>query len=327
MDNQVLARVAEAYEQRQAENRREEDRRRQEIARKHPDLDQLLSERHQMILRSVRGAFGGGVPADPEHVMEEYNRKIAALLAQKGYSSDYLAPVCFCPLCGDTGYVYEGSVMRRCACFQAAYERALAEAGLGQAGKASFARFDEARFPDTPLPGTDVTQREYMRVVRDRCEKYALGVPDGPIKTLLLHGGSGLGKTFLLECVETAARGKGVDALYTTAYDLLNALRNAYFSRAGETAQEYFDAPLLLIDDLGMEPLMENVTVEQIYNLLSVRLNRGLYTAVSTNLSREELRARYTERVSSRLLDTRTGLAIFFQGKDIRLTRNEAAGA
>ncbi len=85
MDNQVLARVAEAYEQRQAENRREEDRRRQEIARKHPDLDQLLSERHQMILRSVRGAFGGGVPADPEQVMEEYNRKIAALLAQKGY--------------------------------------------------------------------------------------------------------------------------------------------------------------------------------------------------------------------------------------------------
>ena len=325
MDNQVLVRVAEAYEQRQAENQREEDRRRREIAQNHPDLDRLLSERHQMILRSVRGAFTGGVPADPEQAMEEYNRKIARLLSEKGYPADYLAPVCVCPLCGDTGYVYEGPVMRRCACFQAAYEKALAEAGQGQESKASFARFDDKRFPDLPLPGTDVTQREYMRVVRERCEKYATGVPDGPIKTLLLHGGSGLGKTFLLECVESAVREKGVDTLYTTAYDLLNALRNAYFSRTGETAQAYFDATLLLIDDLGMEPLMENVTVEQIYNLLNARLSRGLYTAVSTNLSREELGKRYTERVSSRLLDTRTGMAIFFQGRDIRLTRNEGA--
>ena len=320
MDNQAMARAAEEYERRQAENRREEDRRRQEIAQYHPELNRLLTERHQMILRSMRGVFTG-VSAEPERTMEEYNRKIAALLSKKGYPPDYLAPVCLCPLCGDTGYVYEGSVLRRCACFQAVYQKALAGAGQGAGERPSFARFDENRFPDAPLPGTDVTQREYMRVVRARCEKYAAGVPDGPVKTLLLHGGSGLGKTFLLQCVESAVLAKGVDTLYTTAYDLLNELRGAFFSRAGESAQAYFDAPLLLIDDLGMEPLMENITVEQIYHLLNARLSRGLYTAVSTNLSREELRARYTERVSSRLLDTRTGMAVFFQGKDIRLTR------
>ena len=321
MDNQAMARVAEEYERRQRENQREEERRRREIAQNHPELDRLLTERHQMILRAARGAFAGGVPADPEKTMADYNRKIAALLSEKGYPPDYLAPVCACPLCGDTGYVYDGPVLRRCACFQAAYQNALAEAGQGAPERACFARFDESRFPDLPLPGTDVTQREYMRVVRARCEKYAAGVPDGPVKTLLLHGGSGLGKTFLLECVESAVRDRGVVTLYTTAYDLLNGLRNAFFSRAGESAQDYFDVPLLLIDDLGMEPLMENITVEQIYNLLNARLSRGLYTAVSTNLSREELGKRYTERVTSRLLDTRTGMAVFFQGRDIRLTR------
>ena len=315
-----MDRVAEEYARRQQEDRMEEDRRRREIAQQHPELDRLLTERHQMILRSVRGAFSGGAPADPERAMAEYNKKIAALLAEKGYPADYLAPVCVCPLCHDTGYVYESSVQRRCGCFQAAYLKALAETGP-QTEEASIARFDETRFPDSPLPGTDVTQREYMRVVRDKCAQYAAGVPDGKVKTLLLHGGSGLGKTFLLGCVENAVREKGVDTLYTTAYDLLNELKNAYFSRTGESAQAYFDAPLLLIDDLGMEPLMENITVEQVYNLLNARLSRGLYTAVSTNLSREELRARYTERVSSRLLDTRTGMAIFFQGKDIRLIR------
>ena len=323
MDNRVMDRVAEKYEQRQLKNRREEDRRRLEIAQKHPELDRLLRERHQMILRSVRGAFSGGAPEDPERAMAEYNRRISGMLVENGYPGDYLAPVCACPLCRDTGYVYEASVQRRCECFQAAYMQALSETGARQWEEASFARFDESRVPDTPLPGTDVTQREYMRVVRDRCAQYAAGVPGGKIKTLLLHGGSGLGKTFLLGCVEAAVREKGVDALYTTAYDLLNELRNAYFSHGGESAPGYFEAPLLLIDDLGMEPLMENITVEQIYNLLNARLTRGLYTAVSTNLSREELRARYTERVSSRLLDTRTGMAIHFQGKDIRLTREQ----
>ena len=316
-----MNRVAEEYERRQQENRREEERRRREIAQKAPELDRLLEERHQMILRSVRGAFSGGTPADPERAMAEYNQRIAALLAEKGYPADYLAPVCFCPLCGDTGYVYEGSIQRRCKCFQAAYLKALSESGQGARDQASFARFDESRFPDLPLAGTDVTQREYMRVVRNKCVLYAAGVPEGKVKTLLLHGGSGLGKTFLLGCVESAVREKGVDTLYTTAYDLLNELKNAYFARGGENVQSYFDVSLLLIDDLGMEPLMENITVEQIYNLLNARLSRGLCTAVSTNLSREELRARYTERVSSRLLDTRTGMAIHFQGKDIRLIR------
>ena len=51
------------------------------------------------------------------------------------------------------------------------------------------------------------------------------------------------------------------------------------------------------------------------------RSKRGLYTVITTNLSREELKQRYTERVSSRLLDPRTGIAIAFRGQDIRLTR------
>lgn len=320
MDNQAWTQVEAAFARQRQENEREEARRRAQIAQKHPELDRLLRERHQMILSSVKSAFSGAVSSDPEAAMADYNARIAALLAACGYPKDYLAPVCRCALCGDAGYIYDQSVRKPCTCFQQAYLNALAQAGRDSAPGETFANFDETRFPDEPLPGTDVTQRQYMRVVRDKCRQYADGVPDGPIKTLLLHGGSGLGKTFLLNCVGFAAREKGVDALYTTAYDLLMELKNAYYSR-GEGAQEYFDAPLLLIDDLGMEPLIENVTVEQFYHLINSRLVRGLYTAVSTNLGREEIRARYTERVSSRLLDTRSGMAIPFRGKDIRLMK------
>ena len=321
MNNQAWADARAALERRRQRNEQEADRRRAEIAKRSPDLNRLLEQRHEMILRSVRSAFDGGSPSDAEAAMAEYNQKISAQLVEMGYPADYLAPRFDCPLCRDTGFVYDQSIQKTCECLKKEYLAALSREGEYLAADQTFAHFDETRFPEEPLPGTDVTQREYMRVVRDRCRQFADGVPDGPLRTLLLHGGSGLGKTFLLHCVGNAARARGVDVVYVTAYDLLMALKTAYFSRGDDSAREFFDAPLLLIDDLGMEPLMENITVEQMYNLLNARLIRGRYTAISTNLGRVELKQKYTERVTSRLLDTRTGMAIPFQGRDIRLIR------
>ena len=332
MENPVWNQVLAAFEAQRERNEQENERRRREIAEKHPDLDEVVKSRHEMVLGAVRGAFSDGKLQSAEAVMAEYNQKIAALLQAKGYPVDYLAPVCNCPLCGDTGFIYENSVRKQCECLKKAYQQALAQADGNEGENQTFAAFDPMRFPDAPLPGTgvtqreymmavrdkfpdaplpgtDVTQREYMNVVRDKCRRFAANAGSGPIKTLLLHGGSGLGKTFLLNCVGHEAQ------------DLLMDLKNAYFSRNEEAAEAYFDAELLLIDDLGMEPLMENITVEQIYNLLSSREKRGLYTVITTNLSRDELKKRYTERMTSRLLDPRTGMAIAFLGQDIRLMK------
>ncbi|MBR5111600.1 MAG: ATP-binding protein [Clostridia bacterium] len=321
MENPVWNQVLTEFEAQRARNEQENDRRRREIAQKHPDLDALVNQRHEMVMRAVRGAFSDGKLQSAETVMAEYNRKIGELLAEKGYPADYLAPVCKCPSCGDTGFVYDNAVQKQCECLKKAYRQALARAdGSGQEAQ-TFASFDPLCFPDVPLPGTDVTQREHMTVVRDKCRQYADNVGTGPIKTLLLHGGSGLGKTFLLNCVCHEAALRGIGAVCVSAYDLLTDLKSAYFSRTGETADVYFDAELLLIDDLGMEPLIDNVTVSQIYNLLSSREKRGLYTGITTNLTRDELKNRYTERVSSRLLDRRTGMAIAFLGQDIRLAK------
>ena len=320
MDNQIVSGILAQYARQREENRREEDRRLREIEEKLPGVYQLVAQRHQMILSSVRSAFAAA-SEDPEARMRAFNRQIADGLRGGGYPEDYLAPVCRCALCGDTGFVYENALQTPCRCLLDAYRKAVT--GSVSQAEQTFAGFDESRFPDDPLPGTDVTQREYMIAVKQRCLLFAQNVPAGPIKTLLLHGGSGLGKTFLLNCVGNDALSRGVETLSVTAYDLLMDLKNAYFSRSADAAQGYFDVPLLLIDDLGMEPLMENVTVEQIYNLLNARLTKGLFTAVSTNLSRAELKQRYTERLSSRLLDPRTGLAIPFQGRDIRLIREE----
>ena len=166
-----------------------------------------------------------------------------------------------------------------------------------------------------------VSQRKAAVAIRNVCLQYADSFPDTPTRDLLLMGKSGLGKTYLLHCIEREGAAMGIGCVFCTAYDVLDALRQRYFGRENDLADAIENAQLLLIDDLGMEPLMENITVEQIYHLLSTRLSRGLYTAISTNLSRTELQKRYTERVSSRLLDVRSGMAIPFRGEDIRLKK------
>ena len=195
MENPVWNQVLAAFEARRARNEQENDRRRREIAERYPELDALVKQRHEMIMGAVRGAFAGGQMQNAEAAMQVYNARIARMLTEKGYPADYLSPVCTCPLCGDTGYIYENGLQKQCECLKKAYQQALSQADGNEQENQTFAAFDPLRFPDMPLPGTDVTQREYMDVVREKCQQYARCVGTGPVKTLLLHGGSGLGKT------------------------------------------------------------------------------------------------------------------------------------
>lgn len=323
MNQKILNEVLSQFAEKRHLHEAEEVRRLEEIKQRHSELNRLLEQRHEMVMGSVRDAFLGEEAQAAEARMAEYNRAIAEGLRRCGYPADYLAPIQDCPQCGDTGFYYDaGSVRRSCECLKKAYLATISTQEEAIAGGASFETFDLKRFPNEKLPGKEVTQRAYAKTVRDKCFQFAHSIPDGACKTLLLFGGSGLGKTFLLHCVEQEVRTRGVDTLYVTAYDLLMALKTAFFSNLGDGAADYFNVSLLLIDDLGMEPLIENVTVEQIYNLLNSRIARGLATAISTNLPLTDLKKRYTERITSRLMDINSSQHIQFLGRDIRLVND-----
>ena len=105
---------------------------------------------------------------------------------------------------------------------------------------------------------------------------------------------------------------------YVSAYKLMDIMRKAYFENNSERLEPLMEAPLLLIDDLGTEPLMENITVTQLFNLLNERQNANRHTVISTNMNIAELRARYTERITSRLLDETRVRVLKFIGGDVR---------
>lgn len=317
MDNRIMQEVLNALSEQRAKNEREEMRRRQEVIEKCPAIGEVMNKRQQTVLASIYSAFQLPVEENLEEKVLQWNAEIKLLLKQNGYPEDYLEPVCACPLCEDSGYVGE-SKKTLCTCAQNLYAQLLEKGGAFEEEQ-SFEAFDENVFPEYILPGTDVTQRQYMNVIRRRCEDYANHLPQPAQKTLLLYGGSGLGKTYLLRAIHARARENNVPAICLTANAFLRTAREAYFSRDQQALDALYETELLLIDDLGTEPMLENITVEQLFNLINERQNARLCTVLSTNLTLTELKARYTERVLSRLLDKRNCLALHFLGEDIRL--------
>ena len=316
MNNQVFAQVMNTLAERRRQNEREEERRRAEIIAKCPEIGQVMDTRREAVMKSVYSAFALPAEEDLPQKVEAWNARIRQLLVENGYPENYLEPVFQCAFCEDTGYVGTGK-KQLCTCAKALYAALLEQDGSFKEEE-TFETFDPRRFPETALDAGGETQRGRMLKFRDYCEKYADSLPHPEKKNLLLYGGSGLGKTFLLRCIHARARQRDIPALCLTANQLIRLARKAIFDRAQEDLDALYETDLLLIDDLGTEPLIPNVTVEELFNLINERQNAGLCTVLSTNLSLTDLQARYTERILSRLLDKRACQVLRFLGKDIR---------
>ena len=323
MREDLLTELENEYAQLRADNERTEEMRKEKIRMEQPRIYELTKERENIVFGTLRNIVNGTASkADdlPER-MEKLNEQIRTLLTENGYPADYLAPVYHCPLCKDTGRIGE-TIKEPCECLKKAYQEKLRKKiGLNGMRAETFETFDTSVFPDEKIPGLDFTQREMMQLYRTVCEKWANEYPEAEYRDLLLTGSTGLGKTFLLRAMAERLNERDINVLIISAYKMLEILRKSYFEN-DDSANELLDAQVLMIDDLGSEPLMQNVTVEQLFNLLNERQNRGLSTVISTNLEMAKFRERYTERIASRLRDSRSCKVISLLGKDIRTGGN-----
>ena len=312
--------LQQEYGARREDNLRVYEERVREVCDRCEGLRLLLDARRAALMGGLRNAL---YPAQKDEnsnanltgALEIYNSKIAAALQAAGLPADALAPVYTCPLCKDEGYVYDPT-RRMCSCFEGELNRRM----LGELGlkpSQTFENYQDGCFSEEPVLGK-LSQRVLMKQNRAICERYADSYPDTGVNDMLFTGKSGLGKTFLMHAIAHRVTQRGYGVQYVSAYKLMDIMRKAYFENNSERLEPLMEAPLLLIDDLGTEPLMENITVTQLFNLFNERQNANRHTVISTNLNIAELRARYTERITSRLLDESRVRVLKFIGGDVR---------
>jgi DNA replication protein DnaC len=143
-------------------------------------------------------------------------------------------------------------------------------------------------------------------------------------QNLLLYGNTGLGKTFLCNCIAKDLLDAGHIVLYITAPRLFKLIEDARFKRDGDSdesddmIESATEVDLLIIDDLGAE-FSTVITSSALFDIFNQRRLARKATVISTNLTMPELNEQYSDRIVSRILGDFNSLKFF--GDDIRVKK------
>ena len=311
--------LLEEYAAQRARNGAELNARVEAAERHDPEIARLRADSVSLALGTMRTILS--LPTQEARVEaaqrmrargQANNAEIRRRLKALGLPEDDLELKYRCPVCKDTGYVGDAPA-RFCECFEARLRARRHEDGsMAGTDEQNFERFDLNRFPE------EGGQRAQMALARRLCEEYADRFPETRYRNLLLTGAGGLGKTYLLNCIYARVCDRGLSAVRVTAFKLFESMRRQHMGDSESEFASLTEAPLLLIDDLGTEPMMRNITVEYLFLLLNERAAAKRHTVIATNLTATQLQERYGERVSSRLLDRSVCGVVQLRGKDLR---------
>lgn len=217
-----------------------------------------------------------------------------------------------CPICGDTGKA-DGKI---CKCAFDDYVKNLKiECELDK--RAPFS------FEDCNLDSVkDEQEKQNLSKLYSSMQKYVEKFPAVKNVNLLFTGGVGTGKTCLASAIARGVVEKGYSAKIMSAYEfnaLMLTVHTSPIAERNALMDDVLTSDLLVIDDLGTEPMLKRVTIEYLLLVIEERQAKGLATIITTNLDVERLLARYGERIYSRLSHKQHSMIIQFVGKDMRL--------
>ena len=291
--------------------------RRAQVLQAYPRLREIDQALRQSVAGAVAAAFRKGEDtAAAIAALKEQNlalqREREWILASAELDESVLDPPPFCPHCGGSGYV--GSSMCECLRELCRQEQKKELSSL-LGGKESFDGFRLDLYPTEPDPNLGVSPRQLMERTFRRCRRYAREFGAGA-PSLLFTGGPGLGKTFLSACIARAVADNGFSVVYDTAGKLFSDFEAVKFGgNQQDLTRKYLQCDLLIIDDLGTE-MTTQFTQSVLYRVLNDRLLENRPVIVSTNLSDQALRQRYSAPIASRLLGAFE--VCLFLGQDIR---------
>lgn len=251
--------------------------------------------------------------------IDELKKERQSIYEKNKIPENYLEIEYECLKCSDMGYTPDG---KRCSCFNRQIINNLFKMSnmVNMLRKENFNTFDINVFSNESYKNEKLTPRQNMYYVLEISEDFCNNFHDTNMN-LLFYGGTGLGKTFMCNCIANELLNKEISVLYQTSFSLFEIVENHKFNKLNETEENrinynmIFDCDLLIIDDLGTE-VSNSFTNAELFNIINERMITEKKTIISTNLSLEQLRDTYSDRITSRVFNNFVPLK--FYGKDLR---------
>lgn len=222
-----------------------------------------------------------------------------------------IVPQFTCPVCGDTG-VKDGG---KCECVKELFRTLVKTRSRGNLPPFTFA--------DNRIASIQCSQGEKLNKAYHILKEYSEEFPRTRVKCITLSGSVGNGKTCLMSAVGNALADRGFSVLYTTAFLFNKKLLEYHTSDLAAKAHildEFLNADMLMIDDLGTEQIYKNVTLEYMYDIFDTRFSEGKAVMITTNLTNDEILDRYGERIYSRLFNKNYSSFKRINGDDLRIS-------
>ena len=265
-------------------------------------------------------------PSNKENIILESKKKMDELKSQKKelltkykVPNGYLEIQHDCNICKDKGFLDNG---HKCNCLkQEIINEAYKMSNISRMlEKENFTTLDTSIFSSEKDPESNISPQQNMLQIVSICESFILDFDKDNVENLLFYGDTGLGKTFMCNCIAKSLLDKGHLVIYQTAFKMFEIIEDYKFKNADshiskENYENLFDCDLLIIDDLGTE-LTNSFTNSELFNILNTRLLSGKKTIISTNLSPMQLGSNYAQRIFSRIFDRFK--MVKFIGKDLR---------
>ena len=321
LNNSQYDAIFRTYEQKQLKNHNILDKRQEDVYNEVPEISNINRQISFLSVQQGKRLLEGdeNALAELKSQIRELSGRKTQLLLDAGYPADYLEPIYDCPDCKDTGYINN----QKCHCFCKAiidllYTQSNLKNTLQNENFDTFSlKYYSDNYVDTKTGISSLTMaKKAYQTAQEFIDTFST-----EFRNLFLYGDTGVGKTFLSNCIAKELIDRSHSVIYFSAFELFDTLAKSRFGKdesADEMNEHIFDCDLLIIDDLGTE-LANSFTVSQLFLCLNERLLRQKSTIISTNLSLESLVNIYSERTFSRITSNYTMLKL--TGDDIRIKK------
>lgn len=327
MNNSILNDLLKEYEKTRLNNIHNLEIRKKELYSSNPKLQEIDDEMSRLSIESAKLILKINSKSTLNTLKTEIKKlktEKENLLRSLNFPIDYLNPIYNCSVCKDTGYVFENGKTTMCNCLkQKIYNIEYNEKNGNIIKTDNFNNFNINLFSDEKNEkqyNSKISPRENIKDIKTAAINFIENFDDENTKNLIFSGGTGLGKTFLSNCIINELLEKGKTVMYQTAPVMLDDLISDLFQKPENQtgiSKNLLTVDLLVIDDLGTENL-NSMKFTELYKIINTRLlNSKTKTIISTNLDLKGLFQTYDERLASRFVGYYDIYRFF--GDDIRL--------